>query len=92
LLKKKKVEAAALVCSSLSVNVYAESCATIVPQYMSSYCFIEDDRAVAAFYIGYFEGGVFDSYLMTSQNITSLSLKIVVELLLSNRQIFITSL
>jgi hypothetical protein len=74
------------------VNIYAESFATIISQYMSSYCFIEDDSTIAAFYIGYFEGGILDMYLMTSQNITSLSLQIVLELLHSVRQISITSL
>jgi hypothetical protein len=73
------------------VNIYAESFATIISQYMSSYCFIEDDGAIAAFYIGYFEGGIFDLYLMASQNITSLLLQIVMGLLHSVRQISITS-
>jgi hypothetical protein len=53
------------------MNVHTESFATIIPQYVSSYCFIEDDRAVAAFYIWYFEGGILNLYLMASQDVTS---------------------
>jgi len=83
------MRAACLTCSSLVVNVHTKSFATIIPQYVSSYCFIEDDRAVASFHIWYFEGDILDLYLMTSQNIASSSLGIALELPHSNRQISI---
>ncbi|MHA2005184.1 MAG: hypothetical protein ACW960_13940, partial [Candidatus Thorarchaeota archaeon] len=47
---------------------------------------------VAAFYIGYFEGGILDLYLVASQNITSPGMWLVLELLLIDRQISITFL
>jgi hypothetical protein len=74
------------------MNVYAEFSATIISKYVSCYCGFKNHGTVAAFYIGYFEGGILDLYLMASQNIASLAMWLVLELLLFDRQISITFL
>jgi hypothetical protein len=79
--------AARLTRNSLVVNVYAEFSATIISKYVSCYCAFKNHGTVAAFYVGYFEGGILDLYLMTSQNIASLAIWLVLELLRSDSQI-----